>query len=248
MKGEGQGDAMTAFSSRGPGGQFLKPDITAPGAQILAGNTPIREDVSGGPAGEYFQAIAGTSMSSPHAAGSAILLKALHPDWSPGAIKSALMTTAITDVVKEDLVTPADPFDFGAGRVDLNNAGDAPIVFDESALQMFALGSNPITALDVNTAVDQRSDDARDGDRRRTATNVSGQDYNFDVTTEAPAGAHDQGGAEAGTHPRRREPHVRGDHHVERAEWAVLRRDHVRLAELLATGRPPAGRVLQRAG
>jgi subtilisin family serine protease len=143
VKSDAQGDVITAFSSRGPGGQFLKPDITAPGAQILAGNTPIREDVSGGPPGEYFQAIAGTSMSSPHAAGSAILLKALHPDWSPGAIKSALMTTAITDVVKEDLVTPADPFDFGGGRVDLNNAGDAPIVFDETALRMATLGNNP---------------------------------------------------------------------------------------------------------
>ncbi len=83
MKGEAQGDAMTAFSSRGPGGQFLKPDITAPGAQILAGNTPIREDVVWWASRRVFQAIAGTSMSSPHAAGSAILLKALHPDWTP---------------------------------------------------------------------------------------------------------------------------------------------------------------------
>jgi len=189
VKGEGQGDVITAFSSRGPGGQFLKPDITAPGAQILAGNTPIREDVAGGPPGELFQAIAGTSMSSPHAAGSAILLKALHPDWSPGAIKSALMTTAITDVVKEDLVTPADPFDFGAGRVDLNNAGDAPIVFDESALRMLTLGNNPITALDVNIPSINAPTMPGTVTLVRTATNVSGQDYNFDVTTEAPAGA-----------------------------------------------------------
>ena len=63
-------------------------------------------------------------MSSPHIAGSAILLQALHPTWTPGQIKSALMTTATTDVVKEDLVTPADPFDFGAGRVDLTVAGN----------------------------------------------------------------------------------------------------------------------------
>ena len=189
VKGEGQGDAMTAFSSRGPGGQFLKPDITAPGAQILAGNTPIREDVAGGPAGELFQAIAGTSMSSPHAAGSAILLKALHPDWTPGMIKSALMTTAITDVVKEDLVTPADPFDFGAGRVDLNSAGDAPIVFDESALRMFTLGSDPITALDVNLPSINAPTMPGTVTVVRTATNVSGVGYNFDVQTEAPAGA-----------------------------------------------------------
>ena len=189
VKAEGQGDAMTAFSSRGPGGQFLKPDITAPGAQILAGNTPVREEVAGGPAGEYFQAIAGTSMSSPHAAGSAILLKALHLDWTPGAIKSALMTTAITEVVKEDLVTPADPFDFGAGRIDLNNAGAAPIVFDETALRMATLGGDSVTALDVNVPSVNVPTMPGSVTVVRTATNVSGRDYNFNVETEAPAGA-----------------------------------------------------------
>ena len=56
-------------------------------------------------------------MSSPHVAGAALLLKDAHPSWTPGQIKSALMTTAITDVVKEDLTTPADPFDFGSGRI-----------------------------------------------------------------------------------------------------------------------------------
>ena len=78
-----QGDVMAAFSSRGPGGLFLKPDITAPGVQILAGTTPTPDDVAGGPPGQYFQAIAGTSMSSPHIAGSAILLQALHPTGRP---------------------------------------------------------------------------------------------------------------------------------------------------------------------
>ena len=99
------------------------------------------------------------------------------------------MTTAITDVTKEDLVTPADPFDFGAGRVDLNNAGDAPIVFDESAMQMLALGSNPVTALDVNLPSINAPTMPGTVTVVRTTTNVSGQDYNFDVTTEAPAGA-----------------------------------------------------------
>ena len=75
---------MAAFSSRGPGGLFIKPDITAPGVQILAGQTPTPDDVAGGPPGEYFQAIAGTSMSSPHIAGSAILVKAAAPGLDPG--------------------------------------------------------------------------------------------------------------------------------------------------------------------
>ena len=108
---------MAAFSSRGPAGNFIKPDVTAPGVQILAGQTPTPDSITGGPAGEYFMAIAGTSMSSPHVAGAAILMKAAHPNWTPGQIKSALMTTAITDVMKEDESTPADPFDIGAGRI-----------------------------------------------------------------------------------------------------------------------------------
>lgn len=132
-----QGDVMASFSSRGGLGQTLgvsKPDITAPGVQILAGHSPAHlappAGVALGPQGELFQAIAGTSMSSPHIAGAGALLKALHPDWTPGQVKSALMTTAWTQVVKEDGVTPAGPFDYGSGRVDLNKAGDPGLTFD----------------------------------------------------------------------------------------------------------------------
>ena len=91
-----------------------------------------------GPQGELFQAIAGTSMSSPHIAGSGALLKALHPDWTPGQIKSALMTTAWTQVVKEDGATPATPFDDGSGRVDLNKAGDPGLTFNATAADYVA--------------------------------------------------------------------------------------------------------------
>lgn len=135
-----QGDVMASFSSRGGTGQTLgvsKPDITAPGVQILAGHSPQHlappAGVALGPQGELFQAIAGTSMSSPHIAGAGALLKALHPDWTPGQIKSALMTTAWTQVVKEDGVTPATPFDDGSGRVNLNKAGDPGLTFDVTA-------------------------------------------------------------------------------------------------------------------
>ncbi|HET7830068.1 MAG TPA: S8 family serine peptidase [Candidatus Limnocylindrales bacterium] len=137
VKGTAQGDVMASFSSRGGPGQSIgvsKPDITAPGVQILAGASPQHVGVAGGPAGELFQAIAGTSMSSPHIAGSGALLKALHPTWTPGQIKSALMTTARTaGLVKEDGTTPADAFDAGSGRVDLRVAGNPGITFDASA-------------------------------------------------------------------------------------------------------------------
>ena len=62
-------------------------------------------------------------MSSPHIAGAAALLKHLHPDWTPGQIKSAMMTTASTkNLFKEDGVTPFAPFDAGSGRVELKEA------------------------------------------------------------------------------------------------------------------------------
>jgi subtilisin family serine protease len=133
---DGQGDVMAAFSSRGGPGQVLgisKPDVTAPGVQILAGHTPQPHLVDGGLPGELFQAIQGTSMSSPHVAGAAALIKALRPAWTPGQIKSALMTTAKTaEVFKEDGLTAVDPFDAGSGRIDLNKAGDAGLTFTAS--------------------------------------------------------------------------------------------------------------------
>lgn len=187
VKADGQGDVMAAFSSRGPGGQFLKPDVTAPGVQILAGHSPTPDSVAGGPPGEYFQAIAGTSMSAPHAAGAAILLKDLHPTWTPGAIKSALMTTSVTAVVKEDLVTPADPFDFGAGRIDLNDAGNAAIVFEDTATRMLALGTNPITALDLNLPSINVPTMPGTVTMTRTATNVTNKNFPYQVKTTAPA-------------------------------------------------------------
>jgi hypothetical protein len=80
-------DVMASFSSRGPLGDFIKPDITAPGVQILAGMTPMPASTDEGPPGELYQAIAGTSMSSPHVAGMSLLIKAAHPSWTPGQIK-----------------------------------------------------------------------------------------------------------------------------------------------------------------
>ena len=108
--------SMTYFSSRGPNGpvpDIIKPDITAPGHQILAGASP-----GVNPVGDSFQAISGTSMSSPHVAGLFALIKQAHPDWSAAAAKSAIMTTADTNVNAEDRRTPATPFEMGAGEID----------------------------------------------------------------------------------------------------------------------------------
>src|SRR5262249_52454952 len=81
-----------SFSSRGPlfagGGDLLKPDVIAPGQDIVAAVAPP------GNSGLSFNVYSGTSMSSPHVAGLAALLRHLHPDWTPMMIKSALMTSA----------------------------------------------------------------------------------------------------------------------------------------------------------
>ena len=124
------GNRMEAFSARGPDkwqANVLKPDVTAPGVEILGAQTP------GGAnnlRGEKFQYLTGTSMAVPHVAGIAALLKEAHPDWSPAALRSALMTTARQDVLNQDGETAADPFDFGAGHV-VPNAAVAPgLVYD----------------------------------------------------------------------------------------------------------------------
>ena len=109
-----------AFSSRGPllagGGDLLKPDVIAPGQDILAAVAPP------GNSGRNFNLYSGTSMSSPHVAGLAALLKDLHPNWTPMMIKSALMTTAY-DVLDGPNTNPLVIFRQGAGHVRPNKRG-----------------------------------------------------------------------------------------------------------------------------
>lgn len=148
--------SMTSFSSRGPNvfGDVVKPDITAPGMQILAGNSPFS-----GPGtvnGELFQSIAGTSMSGPHVAGLFALLEQAHPDWSPAAARSALMTTARTDVVDNDRTSQATPFEMGAGmadpgRVDRRGSSFQPgLVYDAGFLDYLGFACDAFPALFTN--------------------------------------------------------------------------------------------------
>ena len=129
---------MAAFSSRGPNGalgDLIKPDVTAPGVNILAGVTP---SPLMGVSGQLFQTMSGTSMSSPHVAGIGALLKQLHPSWSPAMIKSALMTTGAQNTKKHDGVTPADPFDVGGGHIVPNSAADPGLVYEADFLDYLA--------------------------------------------------------------------------------------------------------------
>jgi hypothetical protein len=116
-----------SFSSRGPllagNGDLLKPDLIAPGQDILAAVAPPGNN------GRDFDLYSGTSMSSPHVAGLAALLKDLHPDWSPMMIKSALMTTGY-DILDGPNTNPLVIFRQGAGHVRPNSAADPGLVFD----------------------------------------------------------------------------------------------------------------------
>nr|KYP50483.1 Subtilisin-like protease [Cajanus cajan] len=132
---------VASFSSRGPNHltpQILKPDVIAPGVNILAGWTgrvgPTDLDLD--PRRVEFNIISGTSMSCPHASGIAALLRKAYPEWSPAAIKSALMTTAYNVDNSggniKDLASgkESDPFIHGAGHVDPNRALNPGLVYD----------------------------------------------------------------------------------------------------------------------
>ncbi len=122
-------DVVANFSSRGPGvGLTLKPDIAAPGVNILSqGYTP-------GATGEArhlgFGQASGTSMAAPHVAGAAALVQQAHPDWSPAWIKSALMTTSKYLDIYTEGGQPAQPLDMGAGRIDVLKALDPGVIID----------------------------------------------------------------------------------------------------------------------
>nr|XP_010918673.1 subtilisin-like protease SBT1.5 [Elaeis guineensis] len=133
--------AITSFSSRGPSlasPGILKPDITGPGVSVLAAWPSNVGPPTVNSTGPTFNIISGTSMSTPHLSGIAALLKAAHPDWSPAAIKSAIMTTAdILDRSGDPIVNeqhlPANLFAVGAGHVNPVKANDPGLVYDLSA-------------------------------------------------------------------------------------------------------------------
>ncbi|KAK9103469.1 hypothetical protein Sjap_020723 [Stephania japonica] len=127
---------VASFSSRGPSlasNNILKPDIVAPGIDILAAYTPLKSltGLKGDTQYSKFSIMSGTSMACPHVAGVAAYIKSFYPSWSPAAIKSAIITTA----------TPMSPkrnndqeFAYGAGQVNPRRALHPGLVYDIDAL------------------------------------------------------------------------------------------------------------------
>ncbi|CAN0863802.1 Subtilisin-like protease SBT1.7 [Linum grandiflorum] len=144
---------VAAFSSRGPNTitpEILKPDLIAPGVNILAGWTGKvgPTGLAADPRRVEFNIISGTSMSCPHVAGLAALVKAAHPEWSPAAVRSALMTTAYDVATGND----STPFDHGAGHVDPVSALNPGLVYDLTAEDYLSfLCALNYTELQINT-------------------------------------------------------------------------------------------------
>jgi subtilisin family serine protease len=200
------GNVVAAFSARGPAAavpDILKPDVSAPGVDILAGHTPV---VANNVRGETFQYLSGTSVAAPHVAGVAALLREAHPQWSPAMVRSALVTSARQDLVTEDGGAPAGPFDFGGGHVAPNRAINPGLVYDagtadydaflcglgqprvgQPECEALALAGHATQATDLNEPAIAVSSLVSSVTVRRQVTNV-GESAQFSATAEVPQG------------------------------------------------------------
>uniref|UniRef100_A0A0D9W1W8 Subtilisin-like protease n=1 Tax=Leersia perrieri TaxID=77586 RepID=A0A0D9W1W8_9ORYZ len=198
---------VAAFSSRGPSSIYpgvLKPDIAAPGVSILAA-APKTAFYSSAP----YHFASGTSMSCPHVSGIIAVLKSLHPEWSPAALKSAIMTTATTFdnngmPIQANGYIPkiADPFDYGAGFVNPTMAADPGLIYDinpSDYLKFFncigGLGSKDNCTTEKGSVTDLNLPSIAIPNLRtsetavRTVTNVGDQhDAVYKAFFETPAG------------------------------------------------------------
>ncbi|MEU7907406.1 S8 family serine peptidase [Actinoplanes sp. NPDC049118] len=209
----GRAPEIIATSGEGParigGGDLLKPDVAAPGGNIVAAVSP-----AGHPARQDFDMYAGSSMAAPHVAGIAALLRGKHPSWSPLAIKSAIMTSATTldneGKPIQRFGADADPHDFGNGHVRPRNAFDPGLVYDSSPQDWLGYtcavgypfvteGENgqqvnfcdtvkAIDPSDLNMASIAIGDLAGTQTVTRTVTNVTGKSSTYLARVEAPPG------------------------------------------------------------
>ncbi|MFE4054734.1 S8 family serine peptidase [Streptomyces sp. NPDC059096] len=119
-------DALADFSSVGPTADgSLKPDITAPGVDIVAAKATA--GTLGSQAGDGYVSMSGTSMAAPHVAGAAAILAQRHPDWSGERLKRALTASALP---AEGLTA----FQQGAGRTDVAKAITQTVVTEETSI------------------------------------------------------------------------------------------------------------------
>ncbi|GHJ45838.1 hypothetical protein Cs7R123_31800 [Catellatospora sp. TT07R-123] len=197
-----QAPIMAGFSSYGPalagGGDLLKPDITAPGVDVIAATSPVTD-------GNNFNALSGTSMSAPHISGLAALIMSKHPLWPPMWVKSAMMTTAYqTDNTGAPIQTAsgdATPLNYGAGHVDPTKMFDPGLVYSSRPRDWdayaCAIGQTPeagcasaakIDPSDLNYPSIAVGDITGEQVVKRTVTNTTLSNATYKATAVAPAG------------------------------------------------------------
>ncbi|PON71967.1 Subtilase [Parasponia andersonii] len=205
---------LAYFSSRGPSSvapAVLKPDIAAPGVNILSAVSPSDPKTK-----NAFAFMSGTSMATPHVSGIVALLKTLHPDWSPAAIKSAIVTTAWNSdpsgepiFAEGETMKLADPFDYGGGIVNFNRAADPGLVYDMGSTDYIhylcsmgyetsaisQLREHPTSCpskrpsiLDLNLPSITIPSLRRTTSFRRTVTNVGHVDSRYEAVVNPPQG------------------------------------------------------------
>ncbi|XP_059634036.1 subtilisin-like protease SBT3 [Cornus florida] len=216
---------VASFSSRGPAEScpgILKPDLLAPGILVLAAwipNGPASHIGSNIGLSSDYNMISGTSMACPHVSGIAALLKGAHPEWSPAAIKSAMMTTANpldnthNPIRHNSFNGEATPLAMGSGHVDPNRALDPGLIYDATPQDYVNLicsmnftknqiltitrsnsysCSNPSSDLNYPSFIAFYADE-KDivlvKKFRRTVTNVGNAMATYKVQVEAPMGS-----------------------------------------------------------
>jgi subtilisin family serine protease len=124
-------DQLSWYSSRGPrvGDGAVKPEIAAPGQDIVAARPPDVPPL-GEPVGDYYQKLSGTSMATPHVSGAAAILVQQHPDWTADQLKAALMSTA-------EPIADQAPFDVGTGRLDVARLVNQPVTAAPGSASVF---------------------------------------------------------------------------------------------------------------
>lgn len=161
--------ATASFSGRGPapawGGEVLEPDLTAPGLDVLTATSPISPSSKG----LLWDVVSGTSLAAPRVAGTAGVLRAAHPSWSPAAILSAMTTTASTPT------GPTRALVRGAGELAPSRALTPGLVYDAAPGSWAALLDDRLDPSDANLASISVGDLVAQQTIRRTVANVEQQ-------------------------------------------------------------------------
>ncbi|MCX5262590.1 S8 family serine peptidase [Streptomyces sp. NBC_00199] len=175
-------DKIASWSSRGPTADGrLKPDIAAPGVDIIAAKAA--HGIEGNDEAPGYVSMSGTSMATPHTAGAAAIVAQEHPDWTGEQLKSALTASAKT-------LRGVTAYDVGVGRVDLTRATDATVGSEPSSVDFGTPGTWPHNDdTPVTRTLTYRNDGSRPVtlDLDATATGPGGKAAPTGMVTVSPA-------------------------------------------------------------